>query len=171
MDLIRKNIFLIFSVLLTFFAISALLRPGFFPIHDNEQIARLHELNYDVISLHIPPRLSQNLGFGYDYSFFNFYPSFAYYVAEIFKLIGFSFIDSTKIMIGFGFVLSALFMYLFSKEYFGKYGGLVSAVLYTYAPYHSVDVYVRGALAEFWSFVFIPAIFWAVHRISKNNSL
>ncbi|MEK9207338.1 MAG: glycosyltransferase family 39 protein [Patescibacteria group bacterium] len=171
MSIVKNNLFLILAILICVFAVSALFHPGFFPIHDDEQIARLHELNYDLVSLHIPPRLSQNLGFGYDYPFFNFYPSFAYYFAEIFKLIGFSFILSTKIMIGAGFLLSAVFMYLFSKEYFGKLGGLVSAALYVYAPYHSVDVYVRGAFPESWSFVFIPAIFWSLYRLYKNPSV
>lgn len=168
MKFLKKHIFLILAISFTFFALMALFHPGFFPIHDDEQIGRLHELNYDLVTLHIPPRLSQNLGFGYDYPFFNFYPPFVYYFAEIFKVSGFSYIDSTKIMIAFGFIFSAIFMYLFSKEYFGKLGGLVSAVLYIYAPYHSVDVYVRGALPEFWTFVFIPAIFWSMLRLQKN---
>jgi hypothetical protein len=34
-----------------------------------------------------------------------------------------------------------------------------------------VDVYVRGALPEFWSFVFVPAIFWAMHRNWKNPTV
>lgn len=171
MLILKKYIFIILAVLLTFFAIRALFNPGFFPIHDDEQIGRLFELNYSLESLHIPPRISQNLGFGYGYPFFNFYPPFVYYFAEVFKLIGFSYIDSTKIMIAFGFIFSSFFMYLFSKEYWGKWGGLVAAALYTYAPYHSVDVYVRGAIPESWSFVFLPAIFLAMLRLSRNPSI
>ena len=33
-----------------------------------------------------------------------------------------------------------------------------------------MDVYVRGALPEFFSFVFIPAIFWSLERLSKNQT-
>lgn len=170
MEKVKKHIFFILVILLSFFAIAALLQPGFFPIHDDEQVGRLYELNYSLESLHIPPRISQNLGFGYGYPFFNFYPSFVYYVAEIFVLLGFGYIASIKIMIGIGFILAAIFMYLFSKEYVGNLGGMVAAVLYTYAPYHSIDVYVRGALPEFFSFVFIPAIFWGINRLSKNQT-
>ncbi len=171
MKKLKKNIFLFLTVAVTFFAIWALLNPGFFPIHDDEQIARLFELNLALESGHIPPRISQNLGFGYGYPFFNFYPSFAYYFAEIFVLFGFSFITSTKLMIASGFILSASFMYLFSRRFLGELGGFISAVLYTYAPYHSVDVYVRGALAEFFGFVFVPALFWAIERVSRNQTL
>jgi hypothetical protein len=170
MNILRKNLFLILAILFTIVAILPLFNQGFFPIHDDEQVSRLYELNYALESLHIPPRISQNLGFGYGYPFFNFYPSFIYYVAQVFVFLGFSYIVSIKIMIAIGFILAAIFMYLFSKQYLGNLGGLVAAVLYTYAPYHSVDVYVRGALPEFFSFVFVPAVFWAIFRLSKTQS-
>jgi len=159
----------LFVVGVCFWAIRPLFQPGFFPMHDDEQIARLFDLNQALQAGHIPPRIAPNLGFGYGYPFFNFYPAFAYYVAEIFKLIGFSYIESTKIMIGLGFILSSFFMYLLSKEFFGKLGGLISAIAYVYAPYHSLDVYVRGALPEFWSFVFLPAIFWSFYELDKTH--
>ncbi len=170
MKLIKKNIFLVFAILISFFSIVSLLHSGFFPIHDDEQVARLFELNYDVQSLHLPPRLSQNLGFGYDYPFFNFYPPFVYYFAEIFVLLGFSYIVSIKIMIAFGFIFASVFMYLFSRRWVGEIGGLVAATLYTYGPYHSIDVYVRGALPEFWAFVFVPAVFWGVSRLNDKQT-
>jgi len=135
-------------------------------MHDDEQIGRLYDLNKDVLSGQLPPRLAQDLGFGFDYPLFSFYPSLVYYIGEIFHLAGFSFITSTKLMLGLGFVLSAFFMYLFSKEYVGRIGGIVAAIAYSYTPYHSVDIYVRGAFPEFWSFVFVPALFWSVYRLT-----
>jgi len=138
-------------------------------MHDDEQVGRLFELSKDVMAGQLPPRLAQDLGFGFDYPFFNFYPSFVYYVAEIFHLFGFSFITSTKLMIGLGFILAGIFMYLFAKEYFGRAGGVVSAIAYSYTPYHSMDVYVRGALPEFWSFVFVPAIFWSAYKLAQTR--
>ena len=126
MQIIRKNIYLILAVLITVIAILPLFHSGFFPIHDDEQIGRLYELNYSLESLHIPPRISQNLGFGYGYPFFNFYPSFVYYVAEIFLVLGFGYIASIKLMIGVGFIFSSVFMYLFSRKYVGDLGGLSS---------------------------------------------
>ena len=47
-------------------------------MHDDEQIARLYDLNQALSEGQFPPRISPNLGFGYGYPFFNFYPSFAY---------------------------------------------------------------------------------------------
>lgn len=170
----KKNWFnryavLIILCLIPIFGMLPLFQKGFFSIHDDEQIGRLYELDKVIRMGHIPPRLAPDLGFGYGYPHFNFYPSFIYYVAEIFVLLGFSFIDSIKIMIALGFVLAAWFMYLFSKEYTNSLGAFISAVAYTYAPYHAVDVYVRGALPEFWSFVWIPALFWVLTKLSRTK--
>lgn len=159
---------LIIAVLLIF-ALLPLFHPGFFPMHDDEQIGRLYDLHKDVVNGQIPPRLAQDLGFGFDYPLFNFYPPFVYYIGEIFHIMGFSYITSTKLMIGLGFLLAGFFMYLFTKEFSGRIGGIVSAIAYSYAPYHSVDVYVRGAMPEFWSFVFIPAIFWSIYQLAKTQ--
>lgn len=170
-QILNKYFGIILVLILCFWAIKPLLNTGFFPIHDNEQIARLFDLDQALKAGHIPPRIAPNLGFGYGYPFFNFYPPFAYYVAEIFKAIGFSYIVSIKVMIGLGFILAAVFMYLLAKEFFGKIGGLVSSVAYTYTPYHAVDVYVRGALPEFWSFVFLPIIFWSYYKLALTSRL
>ena len=168
--IIKENIFLILSVALTILAILPLFHSGLFPMHDNEQVGRLFDLDQALRAGQFPVRIIQDFGFGYGYLLFNFYPPFVYYFGEVFRLLHFSYIDSIKIVMGAGFILSAIFMYLFAKELFGKVGGLVASVFYTYAPYHSVDIYVRGALPEFFSFVFIPAIFWSYLKLSQNNS-
>src|ERR1700722_15667116 len=169
MRFLGKYVDILIILVLLIFTVLPLFQPGFFPMQDDEQIGRLYELNKDVIVGQLPPRLAQDLGFGYDYPLFNFYPSFVYYVGEVFHLFGFSYITSTKLMIGLGFILAAFFMYLFSKEYLGRIGGVVASIAYTYTPYHSVDVYVRGALPEFWSFVFIPAVFWSIYKLTKTG--
>lgn len=169
MAILKTNLFLILAVILGVFAIIPLFHSGFFPIHDNEQIGRLYELNQALTSGQFPVRITQNLGFGYGYLLFNFYPPFVYYFSEIFKLIGFSFISSIKIMIISGFLLSSFFMYLLTKEFFGKYGGLVASIFYIYVPYRAIDLYVRGALPELFSFAIIPAIFWAYLKLQKTS--
>lgn len=162
---------LIFCLILIFVAIRPLLNSGFFTMHDDEQIARLYELGYSLLAGQFPVRWVSHLGFGFGYPLFNFYPPFVYYLGEIFHLTGFSLIDSTKIVMALGFLLSALFMFLWVKNRFGSLPGLVASVLYTYSPYHSVDLYVRGALSEFFSFVWIPAVFWSLDKLVKEKNI
>ncbi len=151
-------------------AIKPLFIFGFFPIHDDEQVARIFEMNTVVFQGQFPPRWVPDLGFGYGYPLFNFYPPFVYYLGVAVHLLGFSYINTTKVIIGIGFFLSGFFMYLWTKNRFGILAGLFSALLYIYVPYHSVDIYVRGALSEFFSFVWIPAVFWSLDRLAKEQS-
>ncbi len=169
--LIKNHWWLLAILLLSFWAIRPLLLPGFFPMHDDEQIARLYELDQALTGGQFPPRWVGNLGFGYGYPLFNFYPPLVYYLGEIFYWLGFSLIVSTKIVMGLGFILSGIFIYLLAKEFFGKVGGLGAAAFYIYAPYHALDLYVRGAFAEFYTFVFLPAVFWSTFKLIKRKNI
>ena len=82
MKILKSLFFPLVSLAVVVFALSPLFHSGFFTIHDDEQIARLFDLNQAIFSGNIPPRIAPNLGFGYGYPFFNFYPPFAYYISE-----------------------------------------------------------------------------------------
>lgn len=155
-------------LVLSSWAIQPLFHSGFFPMHDDEQIARLFEMVKVLAQGQFPPRWVPDLGFGYGYPLFNFYPPFVYYLGAFFHMVGFSYINSTKFVMGAGFIFSAWFMYLWVKNRFGKLPGLFAVFLYTYIPYHAVDLYVRGALSDFFSFVWIPAVFWSLDRVVKK---
>ena len=154
-------------LIITLLAIPTILplfHSGFYPMHDDQQVARLYELDNAFRNGQFPVRWVSNLGFGYGYPLFVFYPPFVYYLGEIFHLLGFSLIDSIKIVMLLGMFASGWAIYVLAKEFTGKLGALLTAVFYLYLPYHSVDLYVRGALAEFWSFVWVPLILWAVYK-------
>lgn len=170
MKAIKRFLPLIFILLLPIFAVIPLFHFGFFPMHDDEQIARLQQLVIAINNWQIPPRWVPDLGFGYGFPLFNFYPPLVYYLGYLFHLVGFSFINSTKLVMGLGFILSALFMFLWVRKHYGVLAGIFAATLYTYVPYHAVDLYVRGALSEFFSFVWIPAVFWAFDRLSEKKT-
>ena len=146
-----------------------LLGSGYFSMHDDLQIGRLYQMDLCFRDGQIPCRWVPDMGYGYGYPLFNYYPPLPYYVGEIFHLLSFSFINSIKILVILSLIFSGIFAYLLGRELWGKYGGLVVAAFYLYAPYHAVDVYVRGALNEFWGLVFFPAVFWAVYKIISQD--
>jgi len=166
----QKIIIFCTLVLIPLFAILPLFHPGFFPMHDDEQVGRLIELHKVTMDGQFPPRWVPDLGFGYGYPLYNFYPPLFYYIGEIFKQLGSNFILATKLTLITGFIFSSISMYLWIKNRWGILPGLVAAVVYTYVPYHGVDIYVRGAFSEFFSFIFVPAIFWAMDRISTTRN-
>ncbi|OGY18562.1 MAG: hypothetical protein A2900_03120 [Candidatus Chisholmbacteria bacterium RIFCSPLOWO2_01_FULL_50_28] len=163
---IKKYFSEIVVVLLTIPALLPLFHPGFFTMHDDQQVARLYELDRAFAAGQFPARWVKDLGFGYGYPLFIFYPPLVYYLGEIFHLLfGTTFILSTKFVFGFAFLGAGLAMYFWSKEHFGKIGGIIAAAFYTYVPYHAVDAYVRGSLAELTAFVWLPLILWSTDRL------
>lgn len=148
-----------------------LVRPGFYTMHDDLQAFRVHQMDKCIKDFQIPCRWVPDMGYQYGYPQFNYYPPSIYYLAEGFHLLGFQFIDTIKILVSLGMILSALFMYLFLAGWLGEWPAFVGSVLYTYAPYKAVDAYVRGALSEFYSLIIFPLIFWSILRLVKYNNL
>ncbi len=158
-------------VLLGFFAITPLLKQGFFIMHDSQQVARLFELDKSLTAGQFPVRWVPDLGFGYGYPLFNFYPPIVYYLGELGVFAGLGYLGAIKMVWLVALIGSGITMYFFSKEFFGKLGGIVSAVFYVYAPYHAVDAYVRGALAELFSFVCLPLILLFSYKSVRSQNL
>jgi hypothetical protein len=160
-----KNNFGLFVVLiLSLWSIQPFFASGFFPIHDNTQVARVFEMN-KVLKIGVfPVRVVPDLGYGYGYPLFNFYAPLAYYVGAIFMFLGLDALIATKIMMVLGIILAGIFMYYLVREFFGEYGGIISGLFYAYVPYHAVDIYVRGDIAEFWAYAFIPLAFLGFYK-------
>src|SRR3989338_5666462 len=162
----KTNLVLILLVLFFSILISLpLLKSGLYDMHDDQQVARLYLFDQSLRSGQFPVRWVDSLGFGFGYPLFVFYPPFVYMLGEIYHLLGFGFIDSIKIVFFTSIFASGLAMYLFSRELFGKLAALVSAAFYILAPYRAVDIYVRGALAESMSFVWLPLILWSFYKL------
>jgi hypothetical protein len=47
---------------------------------------------------------------------------------------------------------------------------MIAAIFYIWAPYHAVDVYVRGAMNEAWGLIWFPLILWTSYRILKSKA-
>ena len=166
----KKILFLLLIIILTFFSWRVLIKPGYPSMHDDMQMMRIFELDKCVKDAQIPCRWVPDLGYSYGYPLFNYYPPLPYYLGEVFYLLGFSLINSVKILFGLGFILSGIFMYLLAREFWGDLGGFLAGIFYVYAPYHAVDVYVRGAMAEHWALVWFPLILLAVYKVIKEKS-
>ena len=166
-----KNLICLTIIFLVSLVLSLpLLKPGFYTVHDDQQFARLFEFDKSIKSGQIPPRWVQDLGFGFGYPLFVFYPPLVYYLGEALHLLGFGYIDSIKIVFAISIFGSALAMYILVKELWGKYAALVSSLFYIMAPYRALDIYVRGALAEAFSFVWLPLILWSFYKMEKTKT-
>jgi len=158
---------LLFVVILTIATIPSfwrMFRFGIYTMHDFH-LFRQFEFHRCVQDLQIPCRWAPDSGFEYGEPMFNFYGQLSYIFGEPFHLIGLSVVNSVKILFILSLILSALTMFLLAKQIWrSNLAALISAVLYVYAPYRAVDVWVRGALPEALSFVFFPLILYFFNR-------
>ena len=148
-----------------------LTKPGLYVIHDDQQVARLYLFDQALKTGQFPVRWVDALGFGYGYPLFVFYPPLVYMLAEIFHLFGFGFIESVKLVFFISILASGLSMYVLVKEFASRLPAVVSAFFYMYVPYRAIDVYIRGALAESFSFVWLPLILWSFYKLSTTNNI
>lgn len=146
-----------------------LFRSGLPLTHDGQDhVARIANFYQSLADGNIIPRWAGNLNWGYGHPILMFLYPLPSFIASFFHFAGFSFVESTKIVFGLGFVLSDLFMYLWIKTLLGNKAGIASAIVYTFAPYRFVDLYVRGAIGENLAFVWLPLACFFVLRLSQK---
>lgn len=159
------------TILLLIPACWALFVPGFYGASDDIHIAWLYELHRVILMGKIPPRFVPDLSFAFGYPLFNFVFPLPFYLAEILHLLGFNLVDSIKGLFFLSIPLSFLFMYLLLRQFISRSLSLAGAMLYIYAPYRAVDLYVRGAIGEVVSFIFLPLIILSIIKINNAKNL
>jgi hypothetical protein len=110
-----------------------------------------------------------DVAFAYGYPLFNFYAPLFSWMAVAGAFILRNYVLGFNAAFALSLFLSGLTMYYFAKKFWGPAGALVSAIAYLYAPYHILDIYVRGACAEALSFVFFPLVLLMVYRIHSED--
>ncbi|MBI4157476.1 hypothetical protein HY502_01370, partial [Candidatus Woesebacteria bacterium] len=164
-DFIPIALVLLFALL----AARTLLTPGYFNMHDDLQMMRQLEMEKCFRDGQIPCRWVPDMGYGFGFPLFNFYPPLPYLIGQGIRLLSFSFVDTAKLTFLLSFLVSGVTMYFLAKEFFGRLGGAVSAIFYIWAPYHSVDVFVRGAMNEAWALAWFPLILWTSFRLINEK--
>lgn len=130
-------------------------------------LQRLHQLTAALLDGHWPVRWMPDANYGYGYPFYNFYAPLSIYIAAVFRLIGFTYTGAIQLAQLAAFFTAGWAMYQLGQRWLGSaWAGLLASAAYTLAPFHLVNVYVRGdSLAEFWAMAFYPLLFWAVDSV------
>ncbi len=125
---------------------------------------RLHQLGANLRAGVFPARWMPDAAYGLGYPFFNHYAALPYYAAAVPNLLGVDLLKSIQWVQTLGFLLAPLGLYGWARRRTrSRWAAWLAAAAYGAAPFHLVNVYVRGdSLSEFWAFVFYPLILWAV---------
>ena len=120
------------------------------------------------------PRWLMNMNAGLGSPVFFYYPPVPYFLTSLLR----PFFASDPqgwhqvgVSCSMALVASGFSAYLWLKDISDDLSALVGAVLYIAMPYHLAEIYVRGALAELWAFVWIPLILFFTNRVVAGRKL
>ncbi|MDO8673488.1 MAG: 6-pyruvoyl-tetrahydropterin synthase-related protein [Dehalococcoidia bacterium] len=153
------------------FSTMPLLQPYFFASSDGLfHLYRLMEYDLLLKGGIWYPRWAPDFFFGAGMPLFNYYAPLTYYLAEFFHLMGAGYIDSLRLLVFASMVLSGLGALLYARTFFSPLASLLVAIVYMYAPYHIVNLYYRGDIAEYLAYTWFPFILWALIRLVQRKS-
>ena len=116
------------------------------------------------------PYITSNFANGLGYCWNLFYPPISTYGIIFFRIFTDSYVNSMKIFIAITIILSGLFMYHFVYDVTkNKMTSLLAAIIYITAPYRLTDIYIRMAIGEIVSFVFVPLVFHGLYSILEED--
>ncbi len=168
----QKSLALLFLVLVFIFTHRFFFLPGDFSTHDGVHFIRLYNLEKVLGEGQFPPRWLPDLGKGYGYPFFNFYPPLSYLVGLLFRFFGASFTLANKLSFVLAGAVGVVGMFLLAKKLFASFwGGVIAALFWLLLPYRALDLYVRGSLAEYWGLNLLPLVFYWTKKFFVDQSL
>ncbi len=118
----------------------------------------------------IIPIVNPNMMGGLGYAPNLFYGILSAYLVYFLSYFIHPFGQAVNFLILLTIFFSGFTMYLWMKEITNqKKIALLASILYMTAPYHLFDIYVRLALGEILSFVFIPLVFLGMDSILRKD--
>lgn len=176
---------------LSLFALTPLLAPGYFySAHDGRHSVFFVTMFDEAIrDGALWPRWAMHHNQGYGFPTFVIQAPLAFYVAEIFVLLGLGITLAVKLAWAVGFLASGWGMYALVRHWLTEtvaepaaepetstarrriaLAALAAGLLYVYAPYHLLDIYVRAAFAETMLMAWLPWAFLAFDRLIGRGS-
>ncbi len=164
-------IILVFSIL----GAKALIHPGLFTAHDIwHQVVRFYYYSQASKEGIFPPYWISTLAGGLGYPLF----FFSYHLPWIFGLpflkMGLDIPTTLKVLFFIAYFLSGLFMYLFINNLLrSRLAALLSAIIYLWAPYHFLTIFVGASMGIVFVFIFLPLLLLGINlaRETKNSGI
>ncbi len=119
----------------------------------------------------LPPRWLPGAFQGLGAPSFYYYPPLAFYVASLVDFFSAHKLDTLHVTAWACFALSLAAgggMFAWLRDRTGDRWALVAAVAYMFAPYHVIDLYIRGAFAEITAAAVLPWFLLGLERAASN---
>jgi hypothetical protein len=163
---------LVIVLLLSLLATINVWSGGFYDSHDSIlHTARIASYTQALREGQFPPSLAPHFFANLGYPIFVYIYPLPYLSAALLHLLGIPVTLSFQLIMSAPFILSAVFFYLFVFRVTAKsLFAVTAATIFTWGTYRLSLLYVRGAFAESFAYLFIPLIFIAILNLVKNRS-
>lgn len=116
------------------------------------------------------PMIMSDLCNNFGYSWNIFYSPLTAYMSVVFRVFNLSYVNCLKLCMFVIVLLSGITMYKFALRITkNKKLATLASIIYILAPYRITDMYIRTALAELASFIFIPIVFEGLYIILNEE--
>ena len=168
---IKNNPIYIILFLTILSSIPILISLGNYACHDLVfHFTRIKLIKDEILMGNIFSKMYHNALYGFGYGSALFYPDIFLYIPAITSCLGVSLANSYKIfviLINFFSILSIF--YSVNNMTKNKNMGYVASIIYALASYRLVDVYIRCAIGEALTFIFVPLIIYGLYIIMYED--
>ena len=156
-------------VVLSLWAGKGLFKYEFYSTHDGlHHISRAFDAVETFAEGHFPLRWAGTLNYGCGVPIFNFFYPLLYYLVILVNRINPDVLLDLKLIDFATFFVGTIFFYLWMRaEVKDKWAALAGSILYLYAPYRFVLVFVRGS-PEFMAFAILPVVLY-LYALALNQ--
>lgn len=164
---------LVLLITLSIIGVLPLLHTGLFTAHDIwHQVARLFHYSQSTLDGQFPPAWISNMANGYGYPLFIFSYHFPWLTGVPFVLLGLDVITTLKILFILPYILSGVtFFYMARYATRSTPAAVTGALLYLFAPYHFLSIYVSASIGSVYLFALIPLFFHGILHLFTGSKL
>src|SRR3989344_4862571 len=170
----NPNFLAIFStIILSVPALKSLSTSGFYTSHDGEtHTARIAQYYEALKDGQIPPRVAGAFYNGLGSPIFVYIYPLPYLLGSAIHFLGFSYVNSFKLIMALSFIFSGIFSYIWLKEILkSEKAAFLGAIFYSWVPYRFSLIYVRASLSEILAYTFLPLVLYSLTKLASNRNL
>lgn len=169
-----KHFPIIFFILFALLFVKGL-KPGnerMFMVHDSTQPIRIEQFIVNLENLKIPPRIAPEMSFRMGWPLFTMYAPLAYWVASfVYYATRLPIVDVLRLTYLLGLLCAYVGSYFFLRRHFSLSASLLGAAIYATSTYLSVNIFIRGAMAELWFIAVLPLALLGINMAGSATAL
>ncbi|HJQ69078.1 MAG TPA: hypothetical protein VKA70_08905 [Blastocatellia bacterium] len=116
----------------------------------------------------IYPRWEEDTNRGFGAPTMSYYPPGVYYVTSLFYAISGDWIRALLNAHLLMMLASAAAIYVYARQFMSRFAAVTAMAAYIFLPYHLLDQYQRGAIAELLGFVWMPLMLMFGERLFRQ---